>query len=195
LGIYALLSSSRPQVPLLWLSLVGIAIIAGQLSAFAFDKRLEYRFESPKYDRWVELGRFLADTHPGAALATGAAGKLPYFSGLETIDMLGLNNRFIAMTPAQGATPGHNKFDPDYVFAQKPDLICSHVYGNGMMTYGLERSAYGAQGYVLRYLLRSRGFSGPEVLTLSQKDVNDVTGFTQAGYFYGCAVNAGLGLP
>ncbi len=190
MGTYALFKILNRHASGAWISLAGVSVMVGQLSAFNFDARLSYEFEAPKYDRWIVFGRFLEKTHPDWLLAVDAAGKIPYFSGLETIDILGLNNRHIAMGEAQGSTPGHNKFDPDYVLSQQPDIICSHLYGTGDLTYGLDRATYEAAGFALRYLVISRGNDGPSILDLSELSFVDIPIFLKKGYRYGCLINS-----
>lgn len=60
-------------------------------------------------------------------LAVDAAGALPFFSELPALDMLGLNDRYLARhRPAdfgKGAI-GHELGDADYYLARKPDLFC-----------------------------------------------------------------------
>jgi hypothetical protein len=62
---------------------------------------------------------------PGAVLATNTAGTIPYYSGLRTIDMLGLNDVHIAHRnmPMGKGLAGHEKWDAAYVLAQHPDYI------------------------------------------------------------------------
>ena len=59
-------------------------------------------------------------------LAVDAAGALPYWSGLPSIDMLGLNDAYIAHHPP--ATFGHGGIghelgDGAYVLSRAPDII------------------------------------------------------------------------
>jgi arabinofuranosyltransferase len=73
------------------------------------------------------IGRWL-DEHarPGALVATNTGGSIPYFARRQrALDMLGLTNAHIARAPrAVGhGFVGHEKFDPKYVFAEKPDYI------------------------------------------------------------------------
>lgn len=58
-------------------------------------------------------------------LAINAAGVIPYRTRLRTIDMLGLADEHIAHRPVpEGPIAlGHAKSDPDYVLAQRPDVI------------------------------------------------------------------------
>lgn len=59
-------------------------------------------------------------------LAVDAAGALPYWSELPALDMLGLNDRYIAHHPPAGfgtGPIGHELGDGAYVWSRKPDLI------------------------------------------------------------------------
>lgn len=56
--------------------------------------------------------------------AITAAGCLPYFSKLPSLDMLGLNDKHIARQPADPRMPvGHDHGDGKYVLQRAPDLI------------------------------------------------------------------------
>ena len=59
-------------------------------------------------------------------LAVDAAGALPYYYRLPCLDMLGLNDRYIATHPPKeiGEGPlGHELGAPAYVLARKPDIV------------------------------------------------------------------------
>ncbi len=56
-------------------------------------------------------------------LATGAAGGLPFWSGLPALDMLGLCDAHIARTEPRFPMAGHAKGDSDYVLDRAPDLV------------------------------------------------------------------------
>jgi len=58
-------------------------------------------------------------------LAAGAAGCMPYFSGLNTIDLWGLNDRYLATHPLEGRKSrlGHRMGDLRYVISREPDLL------------------------------------------------------------------------
>lgn len=70
------------------------------------------------------LKRAFGDAQP--LLAVDAAGALPYWSHLPSLDMLGLNDRYIARHPppdfGHGAI-GHELGDGTYVMERAPDLI------------------------------------------------------------------------
>lgn len=73
----------------------------------------------------MRLGRFLGQTRPpDTRIAVAAAGAIPYYSGLPTIDMYGLNDRHIAHGPFPKVRGGRiMKWDNAYVLSQRPDLI------------------------------------------------------------------------
>lgn len=144
-----------------------------QFTPFVFDGRFAYRGQ--KYDLWTDLGKYLRRTHPNATLAIDAAGKVPYYSRLNTIDMLGLNNRHIG---GERATPfrfivGHNKTDPDYVLARKPDLIAAWSFRNLDLYWGLNKTKYLSNGYVWKYVVNSSLNSRPQ-------NIIDVSRMTEA---------------
>jgi hypothetical protein len=165
LGIFALLESiQRGMLPRRLLFIFVGAFIVFQLQPLAMHPRFGYTY--PKYDSWILLGEFLGRNHTGEVVATGAAGKIPYFSKLPTIDMLGLNDEFIAHRDVDLGSNrrypvGHNKYDADYVLSREPDLIGNWIDYDGNMSHGLDRAAYERHGYRLRYLLNTEKTSCP----------------------------------
>lgn len=77
--------------------------------------------------RYRAAGRLInALTAPDASVAVEAAGALPYYAERPTIDMLGLNDAYIAHTPAQpsgAGVAGHEKIAPAYVLGRRPAII------------------------------------------------------------------------
>ena len=77
----------------------------------------------------AQVGRFIArHTDPKAKLATTAAGALPYYAKRYTMDLLGLNDAWIAHhVPARGHRPGHTKLAPfHYPLERKVDYLIYH---------------------------------------------------------------------
>lgn len=67
-----------------------------------------------------------AHATPGETLATEVAGRIPYYTGLITYDMSGLNDRHIARNaiPFDGMLPtGHDRTDAPYIVSRQPDYI------------------------------------------------------------------------
>jgi arabinofuranosyltransferase len=78
-------------------------------------------------ERWDQVGRALRASVPRrTVLATNVAGRVPYRSRLYTVDLLGLTDATIARSPVIDSGKGyagHERADPDYVLAKRPDLI------------------------------------------------------------------------
>lgn len=75
-----------------------------------------------------DLGRMFNQGNDPVVLATTAAGAIPYYSELQTIDMFGLNDRFIAIYGAPaGDRPGHQKVATlDYLLESGVHLVIGH---------------------------------------------------------------------
>jgi hypothetical protein len=79
----------------------------------------------------IKLGRHLAATRsPDTVIAVAAAGAIPFYSGLPTIDMYGLNDAHIARIPFPAGQRGRMmKWDNAYVVSRSPDLVVlNHGY-------------------------------------------------------------------
>lgn len=86
----------------------------------AIDERWEWEGEV--------VGRLLSDAFADAQplVAVDPAGCIPYFSRLPALDMLGLNDRYLATHPPPGFGEGwlgHELGDGDYVWSRRPDMI------------------------------------------------------------------------
>ena len=134
---------------------VGVALLAVVQIVFPFLADPRFDYSRPKYDRWVVLGQMLGRNHPGKTVAVDAAGKVPFLSGLFAVDMLGLNDKYIAHTDPVTFTIAHSKFDPDYVLSRNPSFIAAWVENATSLdlSFGLSRSKYSSIGYTLRYLV------------------------------------------
>lgn len=71
--------------------------------------------------RWAAMGRWIAHhAAPGDRMAVGAAGAMPYFSGLYNLDTFGLCDAWIAHhAPIVGNRPGHQRFAPRSYILEK----------------------------------------------------------------------------
>jgi hypothetical protein len=90
-----------------------------------FDARLAGRARTT-------MGKWLYENaNPDIYIAVDAAGQIPFYSDLRTLDLYGLNDLTIAHRQVESmgqGTPGHEKMDMNYVlFAAQPDLII--IYG------------------------------------------------------------------
>lgn len=118
-----------------------VSVVVGALLAlglwFASSYNGEYRIFIGGFDAAlatqarVTAGKWLAhNVPPGTWIAVDAAGQVPYFSGLPTIDMFGINDVHIGRMPVANlgsGTPGHEKFDLGYIIARAPKYVV--IYG------------------------------------------------------------------
>lgn len=147
-----------------------LCALAFQLAPLVGDRR--FRYAGARYDRWIVLGRFLAGPeHRGRVLAVDAAGKVPYYSRLQAIDMLGLTDEHIGHRPAAGFRVGHNKHDADYILERRPDLMATWIDESLDLRWDLGRARYEAAGYRLRWLVYARRFPPSD-----SRAIVDVTG-------------------
>ncbi len=67
--------------------------------------------EGAYLDHWSRMGRWLArHAAAGESIAVAPAGAIPWYSGLRTLDMLGINDRDLAaMPPMEGLNIGHER--------------------------------------------------------------------------------------
>jgi hypothetical protein len=134
------LGGLRPRVRA-WASFA----VAGCLALYGADQATDPQNVRAREERWEWDGKVIgAFLHrhfgpSGTRLATDSAGALPYFSRLTTIDMLGLNDRYLSThRPAdfgRGAL-GHELGDGAYVLGRQPDLV---IFG---LPYGERRALY-----------------------------------------------------
>jgi hypothetical protein len=111
-------------------TIAGAAILAaliGNAVWFSWPARFDRLRDVSLLNRsWTEVGKWLRrNSPPGAVVAVGAAGRIPYYSGRRTLDILGLTDLHIAHleVPLGGGIPGHEKSDPEYILSRKPDYI------------------------------------------------------------------------
>jgi arabinofuranosyltransferase len=109
---------------------IGAAVVIGLL-ALGFAHIGDPQNQRARLERWEwdgeVAGKLLRNAFPADTLiAVDAAGTLPYFSGLPSVDMLGINDRYLAShRPENFGTGdlGHELGDGEYVLERAPDLI------------------------------------------------------------------------
>lgn len=82
------------------------------------------------------LGAAFSDRDP--LVAVDAAGAIPFFSGLRSLDMLGLNDAHIARAHDESfgqGVQGHELGDGNYVLSRKPDIIVAGVTGSSRLAF------------------------------------------------------------
>lgn len=124
----------------------GWLILFATLSLFHSTRTRLYGVESIKSlnahvteEKWCCAGKalnFLAQSDPPVRISTTAAGAIAYYAQLPTVDMLGLNDAWIANHGAAvkdpgrkwlGAKPGHQKKATlDYLLNRQVHLLVGH---------------------------------------------------------------------
>jgi hypothetical protein len=114
----------RPRV-------AGLGLSFGYVSVLALCQSADPQIAVAKAETWEWDGKVVgvllkrAFGAQAPLLAVDPAGCLPYFSELPSLDMLGLNDRYIAMHPPENVGKGmlaHEFGDGKYVLSRKPDL-------------------------------------------------------------------------
>lgn len=98
---------------------------------WTFQKKLPLRDGGERFTQVAFALNQIAK--PQATIAVVAAGSIPYYSGLESIDLLGKNDPVVAAGPMRinsslfsigNFRPGHNKWDYEYsIGVLKPDIL------------------------------------------------------------------------
>jgi arabinofuranosyltransferase len=115
-------------------------VVAGSIShQVTFDLENEVasiyrlrRFVLEEAPDWTGAGKTLGRIFKGrekeVTIATTAAGAIPYYSRLNTIDMLGLNDKWVARNGVVLSTrPGHQKYAPfNYLLQRNVNLVIAH---------------------------------------------------------------------
>lgn len=77
--------------------------------------------------RWALVGHWLAEhADKDASIAAGPIGAVSYYSGLKTLDMMGLTDRHIARSAAPRigrGWVGHEKHDAAYILGLRPTYL------------------------------------------------------------------------
>ncbi|MTI38030.1 hypothetical protein, partial [Fulvivirga lutimaris] len=124
-------NSRKVSIGLLFLGLLAHPLLFGKIKGLRFGVESASKLESHLYkEKWISVGKTLNDyfdsTH--TKIAVTAAGAIPYYADLYTIDMLGLNDKYIAKNGIVFDTrPGHSKIsDINYLIDSKVNLLIGH---------------------------------------------------------------------
>jgi arabinofuranosyltransferase len=167
--IFLLLKSlAMPRLALV--ALVSIFV----LQTYHVKKEDRFKLRDKDYDVWISVGKFLKENYSDKVLAVDAAGKIPYYSGMQTIDMYGLNDKYIGKSKsvaAPNSLPGHTKYDSHYVLSREPDVIAAWINHDFDLNCGVKRSLY-KDSYILKYLVN------PTRTNKGKKNIIDVSAYT-----------------
>lgn len=131
------------------------------LLVFIYFQSKHPEMQRAKKERWEwnhkVIGLLLKDAFgdKNARLAINAAGALPYYSQLPTIDMLGINDRFIAQAPEPDVGDSwlaHDHGSGSYVLSLRPDLVyMSPPWGTQPARYSSELQMLNRPEFHRRY--------------------------------------------
>lgn len=157
LGIVALLriaSADVPQVTRRATVAAGAMLLCAIVAPLAGVEYIQWHLTGSGTDGWMLIGKHLRQRHPGSVIAVDAAGKIPYYSNLKTIDIFGLNDVHIAHLPVTGAFRlGHSKTDTEYVLGREPDCIVTYISDDlKLTTLNLSAEEYRRRGYDVTHL-------------------------------------------
>jgi len=113
IGLYILLGAFsgplwKSPKPITRIIFVVVIILIGFVSFRSYGNRFDYFSPKPK-DPWISLGKALeSDREKYGVLVIHAAGKVPYFGGGDSIDLLGLNDPYLATLTQDKFFPGHS---------------------------------------------------------------------------------------
>jgi hypothetical protein len=130
IGLYFLLAAfsaplwlaAKPRTRILF---VVVVLLSGFVSIRSYEARFSYWQVKPK-DPWIMLGKALKkDRERYGVLVIFTAGKIPYYAGGENIDLLGLNDPYLATQKQEQFFPGHSAGSIEAAI----DLASSHPIG------------------------------------------------------------------
>lgn len=126
--------SEKPRkafIGLLFLGLLTHPLLFGKIKGLRFGVESAAKLESHLYkEKWISVGKTLDEyfNSSNTKIAVTAAGAIPYYADLYTVDMLGLNDKYIAKNGIIFDTrPGHSKIsDINYLIDSKVNLLIGH---------------------------------------------------------------------
>jgi len=157
-----------------WRAWIVVAIIGGH-AAYELQHNKTYAIHDAVAHYGRLTGLFMKDHYPPDTLiATNTAGTIPYFSGLPTIDTLGLCDRTIGRThmPTMGKNQaGHEKANGKYVLSRKPDVvILGSSRGQVKPRFRSDKELVAQPGFKKEYFRKDFKLDGYTLIVYQRKD-------------------------
>ena len=134
--MYLLIAAGFKRLAPRWLVAAVVAITISNVAVYRWGTVVGSSWGYPVEEQaanWTryltirrDIGLHLKQTlGPNGLIALNAAGVIPYYAEMETIDMLGLNNEYIARhgDRDRSLAYGHQAGDGEYVLRRAPDVI------------------------------------------------------------------------
>ncbi len=114
--------------------LISVIIVFGVIPLYKGEVYSEVSLDAKildiqKNSNWEDVGKKLKQENmpEGTRIAITAAGAIPYYSELYTLDMLGLNDNVISKKQENEGRPGHRKqADFEYLVEKKVNFVIGH---------------------------------------------------------------------
>jgi hypothetical protein len=131
-GAFLARSAATPLRRGILISFAILCLVVAMRPAWSGPQYRTVQADLQELETWRAIGRFFFENAaPNASIATLAAGAMPYYSKLEAIDMLGLNDATIGrrkMPEFGSGVAGHEKYHVDYVLSRRPTFVVVGVY-------------------------------------------------------------------
>jgi arabinofuranosyltransferase len=101
--------------------------------------------------RWSATGRWIAaHAKPTDWMATGAAGAMPFYAGINNLDILGLCDEWVAHNGnVLGTRPGHQREAPEsYFLSKRPVFLMFHDHMEDKFELPKRDADWERKGYV-----------------------------------------------
>ncbi len=137
-----LIANAIPHLPV-QAALIGLVLAGSLHHALTFEnsgirwgitpiRQLHAQVAGPEQN-WAEIGKVLGNTFsdgPDIMVATTASGAIPFYSRLRAIDMLGMNDRWVARHgEILSNRPGHQRIAPlPYLIERGVNLVIAHPW-------------------------------------------------------------------
>jgi hypothetical protein len=103
---------------------------------------------------------------------------------MKTLDMLGLNDLYIAHKDIDYFTvPGHNKYDIDYFLSKNPNFLVNFVNPDLNLAFDISYEKYSPAGYKIRYLVNTEKLSkGKDIIDVVFTAKDSIVQYIDHGY-------------
>lgn len=102
-----------------------VAVFASQVPDQVDEEEERRDYIASMTEQRRAVGNWFDENDPDALIARNAVGAIGYYSDVRILDMLGLNDEYIAHHGQKDPSflPGHQTGDGDYVLRREPDYI------------------------------------------------------------------------
>ncbi len=134
------LEQGRAANAVAWIATIGLLVLFAQAQQADKNIAMAHWRKPPISVRAATIGTTLrrAFERDDPLVAVDAAGAIPFYSELRSLDMLGLNDAHIARHHPESfghGVQGHELGDGAYVLSKEPDIIVASVLGSSRLAF------------------------------------------------------------